>query len=538
VTSPWWHDAVVYQIYVRSFADSNGDGVGDLPGIRGRLAHVADLGADAVWLTPFYRSPMADHGYDVADYRDVDPLFGTLEDLDKLLVEAHGLGLRVIVDLVPNHTSSEHAWFKQALADPTSDKRDWYVFRPPSADGGPPNNWTSVFGGPAWTLDAASGEYYLHLFDPAQPDLNWRNPAVHEAWEEILRFWLDRGVDGFRIDVAHGLYKDEELRDNPPPTKAAAGTEHLHSIGSVHTWNQPETLKVYEQWRRICDEYDERVMVGEVFLFDLQAIKRYVGRERLHQSFNFLVMATPFDAAQWTWALAQALDAFSVEGASPTWVLSNHDLVRHVTRYSGGEQGRRRGRAATSVLLALPGAPYLYQGEELGLEQSTVPPEARQDPIWTNSGHRVEGRDGCRTPIPWTSEQPGHGFTTGTPWLPFGADAGARSAQAQEADEESTLTFYRAALHRRRELREALDPQVTWQITPAGTLAFERRYGAAQLLTCVLNTSPEVRSVPVRGLEPELLLDSSAGSAALVDGGCAVPSDAAVWVLTSLDSPG
>jgi len=529
VSRQWWQDAVTYQVYPRSFADSNGDGVGDLPGITARLPYIAELGVDAIWMTPFYRSPMADHGYDVADYFDIDPLFGTLVDFDALLAEAHRLGLRVIADLVPNHTSSEHAWFRDALAG--GPKRDWYVFRPPAADGGPPNNWTSVFGGPAWTLDPTSGDYYLHLFDPAQPDLNWRNPAVHDAWEEILRFWLDRGVDGFRIDVAHGLYKDAELRDNPPPGEKAPGTEHLHSIGAPMQWNQPETPAVYERWRAVTDSYPDRVMVGEVFLFDLEAITRYVGRDRLHQSFNFLVMATPFDAAQWKWALASAVASLTVDGSAPTWVLSNHDLIRHATRYGSAE----RARAATATLLALPGAPYLYQGEELGLEQSVVPPEARQDPIWFNSGQ--EGRDGCRTPIPWTSDAPGFGFTTGTPWLPFGHDAAPRSVAAQDHDPASMLAFYRDALATRRKLRPDLAAELTWLDSPEGTLAFARRCGADQVLTCVMSTAGDVLAVPVTGAAGSLLLDTS-HAAVLSEGVVVLPPDTTVWVLATLDAAG
>jgi alpha-glucosidase len=528
VTTTWWEDAVTYQVYPRSFADSDGDGVGDLPGITARLPYIAELGVDAVWLTPFYRSPMADHGYDVADYLDIDPLFGTLADFDALLAEAHRLGLKVIADLVPNHTSSAHAWFQEALAG--GPKRDWYVFRPPAADGGPPNNWTSVFGGPAWTLDPASGEYYLHLFDSAQPDLNWRNPEVHDAWDGILRFWLDRGVDGFRIDVAHGLYKDEQLRDNPPAGEKPPGTEHLHSIGEPMQWNQPETPAVYERWRAITDSYPDRVMVGEVFLFDLQALTRYVGRERLHQSFNFLVMATPFDAAQWKWALASALAALTIEGSSPTWVLSNHDLVRHATRY-GSQQ---RARAATATLLALPGAPYLYQGEELGLEQSDVPPEARQDPVWFNSGQ--VGRDGCRTPMPWTSE-PGHGFTTGTPWLPFGHDATARAVSAQENDPGSMLAFYREALATRRKLRPDLSSSLEWLDSPEGTLAFSRPCGSDQVLTCVMSTATAPTAVAFLGRSGTLVLDSS-GTAAVDGTTVTLPADSTVWVLATLDGAG
>jgi len=504
----WWRDAVVYQVYVRSFADSDGDGVGDLPGITAHLGHVASLGADAVWLTPFYTSPMADHGYDVADYCDVDPLFGDLAAFDALLAEAHRLGLRVIVDLVPNHTSDKHPWF---AAHP-----DRYLIRPASPT--PPNNWTSVFGGPAWSR-LPSGEWYLHLFAPEQPDVDWRNPAVHEEWEAVLRFWLDRGVDGFRIDVAHGLYKDAALRDNPPGLRGGLGAD-LDAIDSPYVWDQPETLTVYERWREIFDEYGDRLTVGEVFLKDLTRVARYVAPGRLHQAFNFLVMSKPFDAAELLPVLQQAISLF---GESPTWVLSNHDLVRHTTRYGGGPAGQRRARAMTALLLALPGSPYLYQGEELGLEQSFVPPELRQDPMWFNSGKTVPGRDGCRTPIPW-DDSVGHGFTTGTPWLPFGADG--TSVAAQDADPLSMLAFYRSTLAMRRSLRADLGHEVTWLDGEAGSLGFTRSLGD-HVLSCVLNTGARQEThVPRRA---ELLLDT-AGTSTLTDGVLDLAAETTVWL--------
>jgi alpha-glucosidase len=512
--SGWWRDAVVYEIYVRSFADSDGDGVGDLPGITSRLGHVADLGADAVWLTPFYRSPMADHGYDVADYCDVDPLFGDLAAFQALLDEAHRLGLKVIVDLVPNHTSEEHPWFTEHL--------DRYLLRPGKGDQ-PPNNWTSVFGGPAWSKHP-SGQWYLHLFAPQQPDVDWRNPDVHAEWEEILRFWLDRGVDGFRIDVAHGLYKDEQLRDNPEGARGGLGAD-LDAIDSPYVWDQPETLKVYERWREITDEYGDRSMVGEVFLKDLNRVARYVGATRLHQAFNFLVMSKPFEAAKLQPVLAQALEVF---GESPTWVLSNHDLIRHTTRYGGGATGQRRARAMTATLLGLPGSPYLYQGEELGLEQSYVPPELRQDPMWFNSGKTVEGRDGCRTPMPWTTE-PGHGFTSGDPWLPFGQDATSRSVEAQQRDEGSMLAFYRTLIGLRRDLREELGREVTWLEAEPQVLGYTRPWGQGAF-GCLLNTGPELQThVPRRA---EILLASAPG-ARVEDGVLTLPAESAVWLRVS-----
>ena len=503
----WWQDGVVYEIYVRSFADSDGDGVGDLPGITDRLPYLADLGVDALWLTPFYPSPMADHGYDVADQCDVDPLFGNLADLDTLLERAHGLGVRVLVDLVPNHSSSEHPWFREAISEATSPYRDRYIFRPGAAGGGPPNNWESVFGGPAWTRDEASGEYYLHLFDTKQPDFDWRHPAVHEEWERVLTFWLDRGVDGFRIDVAHGLYKQAELEDHP--VGEVSESVLFHASAAPNAWDQPEVVDVYRRWREITDGYPDRVMVGEVFLSEIARVARFVGRDRLHQSFNFPLLAADLDAKLWRELISAALAAFAVEGAAPTWVLSNHDVIRHATRYGGGEHGRARARAATATLLALPGAPYLYQGEELGLEQTDVPPEARQDPIWESSGGTEVGRDGCRTPIPWTREEPGLGFSTGTPWLPFDADARERSVEAQSTDPSSTLAFYRKALAVRRELRGTLGPDVRWLDVPGEMLGFSRLRDGGGSVACLLNPTDEPCDVDLAGAD--LLLASALG---------------------------
>jgi alpha-glucosidase len=512
MSNEWWRDAVVYEVYIRSFADSDGDGVGDLEGIRAHLDHLVDLGVDAVWITPFYPSPMADHGYDVADYVDIEPEFGDLAGFDRLLADAHAKDLRIIVDLVPNHTSSEHAWFREAVANPSSPMRGRYYFRD-GRDGGesPPNNWTSVFGGPAWTRDPASGQWYLHLFDAGQPDLNWRNPEVHEEWRQILRFWLDRGVDGFRIDVAHALYKSAALADET--TVAVAGGPGANPRSQV--WDQPEVVDVFRDWRTITDSYDgDRMMVGEVFILDVDRVKRYVGDDRLHQAFNFTVFRTPWGAAALRATIEKAIGAFD----PPTWVLSNHDLTRHVTRYGGGELGRRRGLAVTAVLLALPGSPYLYQGEELGLDETDVPPERRTDPTWFRSNGALVGRDGCRTPIPWTAAGSGHGFTTGEPWLPMPPESATQAVDAEPA----VLVAYREMLAVRRSLRGSLGNAVTWLDTPRDVLAF-RRDGD---LVCVLNTATEAVELPVSG---ELLLATD--DAASVDGGTVtVPAASAVWL--------
>ena len=401
--TPWWRDAVIYQIYVRSFADADGDGMGDLPGIRSRLPYLRQLGIDAVWLTPFYPSPQADAGYDVADYRDVDPRFGTLADFDGIVADAHDLGIRVIVDIVPNHTSSDHAWFQAALASaPGSRERARYLFRDGRGQDGsdPPNDWTSSFGGPAWTrvleADGQPGQWYLHLFDPGQPDLDWMNHEVRDEFESILRFWFDRGVDGFRIDVAHGLAKDPEM-----PDLAGRFRTRPAPVGHPH-WDQDEVHEVYRAWRLVSDSYPgERAFVGEIWLHTPEQVARYVRPDELHTAFNFHFLLAPWDATAMRAAIDASMGALLDVGAPPTWVLSNHDVVRHVTRYGGGELGRRRARAAALLMFALPGGAYVYQGEELGLDEvEDLPDAVRQDPTFLRTGGERKGRDGCRVPHP------------------------------------------------------------------------------------------------------------------------------------------
>ena len=507
----WWRDAVVYEIYIRSFADSDGDGVGDLEGIRAHLPHLVELGVDALWITPFYPSPMADHGYDVADPLGVEPLFGDLEQFQRLLDEAHAAGLKVVVDVVPNHTSSLHPWFQEARTDPASPLRARYVFRE-GRDGGPPNDWTSIFGGPAWT-QLPDGAWYLHLFDVEQPDLDWQNPDVHAYWLDVLRTWLDRGVDGFRIDVAHSLYKRPDLADEGP-----VDTTVLHGNDRRHVWDRDEVLAVYEDWRKLLDGYTpDRMLVGEVFLFDQERVAQYTAAGRLHQAFDFTVMRTPYDAPALHQTLSNALDLFD----APTWVLSNHDLVRHATRYGAGELGVRRGLSLTGLLLALPGSPYLYQGEELGLQEAEIPPDLRQDPIWQRSGHTQPGRDGCRTPMPWQADAPGFGFTTGTPWLPFSPESALRAVDRDPA----VLQTYRRLLALRRSLVPGLGRQVRWLDAPPGVLAVQREGG----LLCVLNTLGEDVEVPVPSGE---LLVATAPGAELGDGVLTVPAAASAWVRT------
>jgi alpha-glucosidase len=480
----WWRHAVCYQVYVRSFADSNGDGIGDLPGITARLPHLRDLGVDALWITPFYTSPQHDHGYDVADYTDVDPLFGTLGDADELIATAHDLGVRVIVDLVPNHTSDEHVWFRAALAaGPGSPERARYLFREGRGESGelPPNNWESVFGGPAWTR-VEDGEWYLHLFDTTQPDLDWRNPEVADMFDDVLRFWLDRGVDGFRVDVAHGLFKEESLRDQVvgADEQPVSGASMEHSmvervLRDEPMWDQPEVHDVYRRWRKILDDYPgDRMAVAEAWTQTAESMAAFIRSDELHQTFNFHWLTAPWSAAEFAEVIDQTLDAVGLVEGSPTWVLSNHDVIRHVTRYGGGEVGLARAKAATLTMLALPGSAYLYQGEELGLEQVDVAREFRQDPSWFRTGE--PGRDGCRVPVPWGGSQAPYEFGPGTgqPWIPMPADWADVTVAAEAADPASTLAFYRAALAARRTFATTAGDAVDLSGTAGDVLVMRR----------------------------------------------------------------
>jgi alpha-glucosidase len=464
--APWWQHAVCYQIYVRSFADGDGNGIGDLPGIEQRLPYLADLGVDAVWITPFYPSPQHDHGYDVSDYRDVDPLFGTLDDFDAMLARAHALGIKVIVDVVPNHTSDEHPWFREALAaSPGDPRRERYVFRDGMGPAGelPPNNWQSMFGGSAWTR-LPDGQWYLHLFDSTQPDLNWWNAEVGHEFESILRFWLDRGVDGFRVDVAHGLYKPFALTPSKP------GDLPPHPM-----WDQPEVHEVYRRWRKVLGDYDgDRMAVAEAWAGSPEAMARYIRPDELQQTFNFEWLQADWSAAAFHDVVVDTFDAVGLVEGTPTWVLSNHDVVREATRYGGGPTGVARARAAALTMMALPGSAYVYQGEELGLEQVDVPPEDRQDPAFHRGGG--EGRDGCRVPIPWSGDASPYGFTAGDarPWLPMPADWAGVTVEAQLADPSSTLSFFRRMLRVRRDLVADLPDQVDVLTSAPGTFAVRR----------------------------------------------------------------
>ena len=536
----WSRDAVIYEVYVRSFADSDGDGAGDLLGVTGRLDYLAELGIDAIWLTPFYRSPMADGGYDVADYRSVDALFGTMDDFDKLLVDAHARGLRVLIDLVPNHCSSEHPWFRAAVgAGPGSPERARFHFRPGRGAAGelPPNDWFSVFGGPAWTR-LPDGDWYLHLFAPEQPDLNWDHPEVRSEFADVIRFWLDRGVDGLRIDVAHGMVKAPGLPD-------ADSVDGPTAFGGAETpfFDQDGVHDIFRDWRSILDAYTpERIAVAEAWVPTLERTARYVRPGELHQAFNFDFLRTPWSGPAYRGVIDESLRAMASVGAPTTWVMSNHDVIRHASRLAagaGGEPGGiglpdgatvrgdravglRRARAATLLMLALPGSAYLYQGEELGLpEVVDLPAEARQDPIFERTGGTMLGRDGCRVPLPWSGGHAPYGFGPdgSTPWLPQPAEWASLSVEAQDGRPSSTLSLYRQALRLRRELDALGDGELRWRSEPDSEVLVFERPSSGRSVVCALNlgTSP----VTIGG---ELLLASDPLTA---DG--QLPPDGAAW---------
>jgi alpha-glucosidase len=535
----WWRRAVFYQIYIRSFADADGDGIGDIAGIRSRLPYLRDLGVDALWINPWYPSPMADGGYDVADYRDIDPRFGTLEQAVELFAAAQAHGLKVLVDIVPNHTSDQHAWFQAALALPAgSPERRRYHFRDGRGPEGtqPPTNWASVFGGPAWTRttdqDGHPGQWYLHLFDASQPDLDWSNPEVRAEFESIIRFWLDRGADGFRIDVAHSLTKDPAFPDVGPdafewPWPGEPGT-HPH-------WDRDDVHEVYRTWRAIADTYaPSRVFVGEIDPPSAERRAHYLRADELHMAFDFDFLGAPWDAAVLRTVIGEELAAAGLVGSTPTWVLSNHDRVRHVTRFGRADTswrgvigdpvdldlGRRRARAAVLLMLGLPGVAYLYQGEELGLaEAEDLPIESLQDPVWTRSGHTDRGRDGCRVPLPWDGHAPPFGFgPPGTiPWLPQPADWATWTVAAEVREPGSMLSLYRAALALRRSHPGFASDAFRWLDASPGVLHVERDRG----LGVVVNLSTEAVDLPAGAT---VLLSS----VPLVDG--RLPGDAAAWV--------
>ena len=540
LTADWWRQAVVYQVYPRSFADSDANGIGDLAGVTSRIGYLSELGIDAIWLSPFYPSALADGGYDVADYRDVAPELGTLDDFDAMAAAAHAAGIKVIVDIVPNHTSDLHAWFTEALASaPSSAARARYIFRDGTGPDGslPPSDWLSHFGGPAWTRttnpDGTPGQWYCHLFAPQQPDLNWDNPEVHEDFKQTLRFWADRGVDGYRVDVAHALAKDlsEPLRSRPALPEVG-----LPLDGSDPLYDRNEVHDIYAEWREVFDEYDPpRTAVAEAFSrSERRAL--YARPTGLGQAFNFDLLKADFDAVQFHDVVTFCLDQAAAAGSSSTWVLSNHDVVRHATRYGlpagvdlddwllgdgvttllDGAQGLRRARAAVLFMLALPGSAYLYQGEELGLhEVADLPVGALQDPIWLRTLNTKKGRDGCRVPLPWSADGSSYGFGSGSAWLPQPAGFSETAVDRQDGRADSTLELYRNALRTRRVLQTA--EELDWVATDRYDVLHFVRPGGWH---CVTNF----------GTQPYALPDGvvRVASAVVEDG--RLPGESSVWL--------
>jgi len=539
---PWWRRGVVYQVYPRSFADADGDGTGDVRGIESKLPYLQRLGVDAIWISPWYRSPLNDGGYDVADYRDIDPRFGTLADAERLFEQAHAHGIKVIVDLVPNHTSSEHEWFKAALAaGPGSPERARYMFRDGSGPDGnqPPNNWLSVFGGPAW-VRVDDGQWYLHLFDPTQPDLNWENEEVRAEFDSIFQFWLDRGVDGFRVDVAHGLVKAPGLPD-------VKGDQLLIETARQPNhpfWDRDGVHDIIRRWRSVLDSCDREVMMVAEAWVRPERLPMYLRADEYHQSFNFEFLEATWEIEEVREKITEAVTFAAGVGSTSTWTLSNHDVMRHATRYGlpdssvwrtwplsappdvlraelDAELGLRKARAATLTLLALPGSTYIYQGEELGLpEVWDLPEEVLDDPVWENSGHTNRGRDGCRVPIPWTSSGPSLGFGSGPGWLPQPEYYAEYSAEAQEGVAGSTLELYRTALALRRQHLigdEALEWVELDGADPKSVLAFRRGSG----VLCVVNF----------GDDPIDLPDGTLLIASVADVTTELPGNASAWTI-------
>ena len=529
----WWRDAVIYQVYPRSFRDSNGDGEGDLQGVIAGLPYLADLGIDAIWLSPFYKSPNKDGGYDVSDPRDVDPRFGTLADAKALIEAAHAHGIKFIADIVPNHFSSEHEWFKAALAAPKdSPERARFHFhdgRGPNGDL-PPNNWISLFRGPSWTR-VADGQWYLHLFDSSQPDLNWENPDVAADFEKTLRFWLDLGADGFRIDVAHGCVKEELLVDHRNPNRLIDALrldflditteERAGLLSDVPFFDREGIHEVYRKWRKIFDSYaGERMSVAEAFVYPSSRAARYVRSDELHQVFNFNFMMLGWDARAMSESIKITLEELKDVKAPATWVLNNHDTPRVVTRIGGA----RKARALALLIHALPGGAYIYQGEELGLPSADLPDEARQDPAFIRSGGSDKGRDECRVPLPWDSTKSNYGYSTGKPWLPQPSDWAQYAMDVEAKDPESSLNFYKQMLQIRRG-NAALGGEgaITWIESEPEIMHFTREPG----LEVVVNASSVEKSVNISG--KSILLASHDGVKA-TDGVLQLPADTTVWL--------
>jgi alpha-glucosidase len=553
VHRPWWRDAVVYQIYSRSFADSNGDGVGDIEGVRQHLDYLKWLGVDAIWLTPFYDSPWNDGGYDVANYRLVDPQLGSNDDVERLIASAHELGIKVLADIVPNHSSSEHEWFKEAVARGPESRaaQRYHVVRGKGVDGDePPNNWKCVFGGIAWSRFPAPaggvvpGWWYLHLFDATQPDVNWDDPDVRADFIHTLRFWFDRGLDGFRIDVAHGLSKDPTYPDDSEQVARMADVEIDDDAASLQRpqWDYPGNHDIYRDWRVVADAYEpRRVFCGEVWLPDPVRQAKYLRRDELHTAFNFHFVYTPWTVADMRLRIDESLVSTRAVGAPQTWVLSNHDIVRHATRFGKDadgvidyDLGLRRAKAITTMMMGLPGSAYIYQGEELGLHEVVdLPAEVREDPAFVRTNGEDGYRDGCRVPIPWSGSEPPYGFSPGgaQTWLPQPRSWGDVTVAAEQADPASTLHHYRELLRARKAEPALGDGPMSWVAdAPEGVLAFVRppHEGDAGVVVA-LNVSDKGVAFNSPLLTDEILVASDTEVVATADG-IALPANSAAWV--------
>jgi len=492
----WWQSGIVYQVYPRSFADVSGDGIGDLAGIASKLPYLEWLGVDAIWISPVYPSPMADHGYDVSNYVDIHPLFGSVADFDALLRDAHARGLKVILDFVPNHTSSEHPWFLESRSSRDNPKRDWYLWADPRADGAPPNNWLSVFGGPGWTLDESTGQYYCHAFLKEQPDLNWRNPEVRHAMYAAMKFWLDRGVDGFRVDVLWHLIKDATFRDNPKNPDYSPDQTPYNSLLPVYSTDQPEVHEIVREMRALLDRYESRVLIGEVYL-PVQRLVTYYGVDQrgAHLPFNFQLITLPWHAERIAAAIGEYEGALPV-GAWPNWVLGNHDQPRIASRV-----GREQARVAAILLLTLRGTPTLYYGDEIGMRDGVIRPDEAEDPQGKNVGL---SRDPQRTPMQWSAE-PGAGFSTVKPWLPIGLDAERCNVEVERQDDRSSLNLYRRLIElRRRESALQLGEYIP--VAASGDLLAFIRQDASRRFLVVLNLGHHSHHFPIGDLRGEVVV--------------------------------
>jgi alpha-glucosidase len=511
-TTPWWQNAVFYEIYPRSFRDSNGDGIGDLNGITEKLDYLHDLGVDAIWITPFYPSPQVDFGYDISNYENVDPQFGTLVDFDRLLAEAHRRGIKVLMDMVPNHTSDQHPWFIESRSSLTNPKRDWYIWRD-DKNSGPPNNWNSEFGGPAWTLDPKTGQWYYHFFYPQQPDLNWRNPAVENAMFDQCRFWLERGVDGFRLDAVANLFEDPQLHDNPVLAGFVPGSTTQHAEKNVYNYDLPEVHTELQRLRKVADAYPGRVLVGETWPKTMDGLLKYygAGNNELQLPFNFFFTKVPkFDAAAFRSEVETTRKA--LDDHPTTWVLSNHDLVRAYTRYADGQHNDQIAKILATMLLTLPGTPFLYYGEEIGMQNNdpkTI--DEVRDPVGRREWPVNKGRDGERTPMQWTSGSSA-GFTTGKPWLGVPPSAETHNVATESGDPSSILNYYKALLRLRRQSPALLSGQYQALGHDSHVFAYLRR-APNQTAIVALNMSPEKQTLPqakmALGAQATLVLSSA-----------------------------